>query len=336
MDTANQQDLATILKSFKGFSAKDGDITAVQNDEQGEKQLDGSQEPAEQADLDDHKDDGTGEDTGEEVDSSPETDEPVQEEKPKKAKTAQDRINELTKARREAERRLEVEKAVMAAKIAELEAQLKAPKQTEPSKVADKVADVEKEPDPTQFEYGELDPKFIRAMARWEAKQEAKQLESQLQQRLKQVEELEQKKYWEGKREALVNSGKQKYDDFDEVVVEGIEKNKFPVSPELAALVLQSEVGADIAYHLASHPDEASAVYTKSPLEQAAYFGRLEARFSANLAAAKKANLTKAPPPPEARARGAGSAGKSPASLAESEDFSAFEAAVRQRKRVNG
>jgi hypothetical protein len=93
-----------------------------------------------------------------------------------------------------------------------------------------------------------------------------------------------------------------------------------PVTPELAMLVLDSDVGADIAYHLAQPKNRAEliAMVQKTPLQLAKEFGKLEVRF------AKKTEEKKAPgaPPPVQQPRGSG--GKFSVSE-DTADFAAFE-----------
>jgi hypothetical protein len=87
----------------------------------------------------------------------------------------------------------------------------------------------------------------------------------------------------------------------------------------------------DILYHLASNPKEATQVHAKSPVEQAAYFGRLEAKFTAP-AAKPKPKESKAPKPPANQAKG-GSGGKVAPDMNGATDFATFEAGARQALR---
>ena len=257
-------------------------------------------------------------------------------------KTAQQRINELTRQKREAERRADrVEGAVSAlsAEVAALRAGKAAP--LTPGKEG-ATQEPEGPPDPKKFQFGELDSAYIRALARYEVKNEIKGQTAEAaksHQTAAKAAEVEANKT---KFVALQEAGASKYDDFHEVVVEGARNNDYRLSPTLAKLSLESPVGADILYHLASHPKEAREVFGRSPEAQAAYFGRQEARFTPPSSGAETENeqttaeghtattvkTTKAPPPVQ-QARGTGASNQvSP----DTNDFAAFEVMAMRRK----
>ena len=191
-------------------------------------------------------------------------------------------------------------------------------------------------PSPDKYDYGELDSRYIADVVKFEtnkaiAADRAAQ-ETTRQQEAAAVEQRELKVAYD----ANIAAGVAKYEDFEEVVLEG----NWPLSDTLGKLLLKSEVGADIAYHLASNPKEAQEVFGKSPTEQARYFGRLEAKFSSPSSSDAKADTTKqeqtestplvtakttkAPEPPANRARGQG--GKTKVSP-DTTDFAELEAA---------
>lgn len=90
---------------------------------------------------------------------------------------------------------------------------------------------------------------------------------------------------WQDKQHAAVD----KYPDFEEVVGE----SEAPISREMGQAIVESDHGADIAYYLAQHPDEAKAIAQLSPIRQIAAIGRLEAKVTQP--AARK--TTEAPAP---------------------------------------
>ncbi len=67
-----------------------------------------------------------------------------------------------------------------------------------------------------------------------------------------------------------------KYDDFEEVT----NSADVPLAPYMARAMMESEVGADIAYYLGNNPAEAKRIVSLSPTAQAREIGRLEARFT--------------------------------------------------------
>jgi len=257
---------------------------------------------------------------------------PADRKKPKK--TAEQRIAELTRQRHEAERALAAERAEKEALRVKLEGG-KTPDLTGKSQDAtNQTDDVPPDPlDATKYPYGELSIEYVNDSARYAVRQELKAEQAKQEERRQREAAAQQEQTYRGKADAMASAGAEKYSDFDEVVREGIKSGEVPVSGDLAKLILESEVGHDIAYHLASNPKEAQEVFGKTPLAQAAYFGRLEAKFSSTSsdATAKHAvKTTKAPPPPENRARGAGSkTGPDPATAA----FENFEAAARAAQR---
>lgn len=279
-------------------------------------------------------DDGeTGQETGQEDDSKTLT---MAEHKKLMARAASKRIGEVKKAGRVA---LAAEKQrgdALEGRIAALEG-----KGLTPAK-AGATDNPDKEPDPKDFEFGEMDSKFIRALARYEARQEFKAAEGN-QQKTKQQQDAEREAAEiVTQRTALEEAGAEAYDDFDDVVTQSRQLDQddpawWPLSRELGQLVLASDVGHHVAYHLASHPDEARKIFGKSPMEQAAYFGRLEAKFEATPGAKdpkqqpaggqqQQVKAPKAPAPPRNGARGSG--GTTPLSAATT-DFAAFEAKAR-------
>lgn len=215
-------------------------------------------------------------------------------EKKHRSKPAKERISELTRARREAERRAEAAEARLAQLTGGQDQQ-----QGGETALA--------EPDPNEFEFGEADPGYLRALAVHTVRQEmnaARQAEAQQ----AQAEVMTQRAQaldttWQEQAEKAV----ERYEDFAPTIEE-YQKTQ-PCPPILAMAIQASDHGADVAYHLAKNPKE-NAVLAQlaqtDPLEAARRFGRLEARFESREEAPKpKAKtITDAPEPPSHRARG--------------------------------
>jgi hypothetical protein len=257
--------------------------------------------------------------------------------------TVQDRINKSIRAQRAAER--DRDAAIRRAEVAEAllknGAPAKAPLTT--GKEAAKDGAKTGEPDPKDFEFGELDSRYIRALSRYDAEQalvahEAKKTTTQ--QTAAQREAAE--KFQELKA-VFEDAGNEKYPDFEEVVMEGARNKAWALSDDLGALLFESEHGSDIAYMLASDTKLAQKVYAMPVLKQAAWLGKEEAKLSAGSgakaktddaetdpegkakpAAAASAKVSKAPAPIN-RARGQGSASQT---SGDTSDFAAFEAAA--------
>lgn len=90
---------------------------------------------------------------------------------------------------------------------------------------------------------------------------------------------------WQDKQAAAAD----KYADFEEVVG----GSDAPVTPSMSQAIVESDHGADIAYYLAQHPDEARRIAQLSPIRQVAEVGKLEIKVSAP----PPKQVTQAPPP---------------------------------------
>ena len=267
----------------------------------------------------------------------------------KPVRSAADRvaqINAATAEMRQAQRDLEAARAVdNKAEIAALKAeiaQLKSGLTSKPgaTTVVDKDA-----PRASDYQYGELDAGYIRDLAVYEtrkaiaAEKTKETATAQTEQKRREAQEFQQKV------EKFETDGSEKFDDFSDVVIQGAKDGAWPLTKTFGDLMFESEVGPDIAYYLATHVDEAKKIMGKSPSAQAAAFGRLEATFSSTSSDAShqstdqqtdkpgqatqqqgqvpvQGSTTKAPPPPQHRARGAG--GKITVT-ADTNDFAAFE-----------
>ena len=279
--------------------------------------------------------------------AEPEADESEDEQgEAKEAKNpVQDRINKAVGRQRAAERATEAATAQVKALEARLEALEKG---LTPAKAESKVVD--EAPDPAKFTYGELDPKYIAALARYETKlayAEAQAENTKAQQAEKQTAaQTEAQKHVNERLADISAKGAAKYgDDFQETVIEGIQRNEWPLSQTLAELLLESDFGHDIAYELASDLELAKKVYGMIPGKQAAWFGRQEAkdedeapepegeeRKAPAVSLAKvpaTRTLSKAPPPLSYRTKGAVAA--TPAGNP-TNDFAEFERRMMARK----
>jgi hypothetical protein len=265
--------------------------------------------------------------------------------KPKK--TVQERINKAVNKQRDAERRASAAEARAVAAEAALAKGGKAPLTGDTKGAKD---DMTGAPDPKDFEFGTMDDGYIRALTLWAVKQAtADQVKNQKTSEQTAAQAEAQEKFAELKS-AFEEAGSEKYEDFDEVVMgntydKDTNPSGWPMSSDLGALVLESEVGPDIAYILASDVKLAKEIFGKSASQQAAWFGRQEAKLTAGTganvtddkagksedtaAATPAAKVSKAPAPVQ-RARGQGSNDSSPG---ETQDFAAFEAAAMGRTR---
>lgn len=303
---AKEESLSTEEALAKEFINDDEDGTAASpEDDDGADDDDDDEDEEDESEAGDDGDEDD-DDSGEESDDD---------QKPKKSR-AQERIDELTNQVRFKERE--------AQKLRDEVTRLGG----DPNAVGS-TSEVPEAPDASKYQYGEQDVDYIRDQAKYEAKMEV--LESQAKAAFAaQAAELDTK-WTKSQIEAL-----KKYPDFDEVVVKGGAENKWPCPPVVAVAIKDSAVGADVAYHLASNPEEAQRLANLTPLEQAREFGRLEERLTAKAARAARrgekqpTRVTKAPPPPKRRTQGSG--GKKSINL--DTDFASFERTVDSNKMI--
>lgn len=244
-------------------------------------------------------------------------------------KTFDERVAAITAKRHEEARA----RTAAETRVAELEARLAAleGKKTQASDQLTQPAEGAKAnpdaPDPEKFEYGEVDPRYVAALARYEAKQELAE-DRRKNDEARQAEAAARKEQdIQQKLDAHIRKGVEAYDDF-EAAYAALDAIETPVAPETAELLLKSDYAADMLYHLGKNIAEAAEVAKSSPIEQALYLGKLEARFAAEKGDKQEIKkpeptVSKAPPPPETRARG--SDGKFSVND-DTDDFAAFEA----------
>lgn len=252
----------------------------------------------------------------------------------KPAKNAvQTRIDKAVGRQRAAERASEVAEAratALEARLAALE------KGLTPQTTARNPAN--ESPNPATFTYGELDPKYIAALARHETKlaiaeSNAAQIEAQQTSKQTAAQAQAQKHYSERLADISAKGAAKYGDDFEDVVMQGIQRNEWPLSQTLAELLLESDFAPDIAFELASDVELAKKVFLMTPSKQAAWFGRKEAKFEDEAPepegeapekparAAPARTLSKAPAPLAYKGKGA-----APQSAGAPSSFSDFEA----------
>lgn len=224
--------------------------------------------------------------------------EPEGEPAPKPKKTAQERIDEITRARREAEREAKYWRDVAEGRVKPEGQQQEAPKA----------------PNPDDFDMGETDPAFIKAVIAFEVKKgidEGRQVLAQ------DLHMQAQERAWE----AAQSVARSKFADYDAKVVDGA--SNWPCTPEMAQAIRTSDAGGEVAYHLASNPEEARRIAALDPFSQVRELGRIEARLESPPPAKVPAKTaTSAPKPPVNQARGAsGQFSVAP----DTDDFAAFE-----------
>jgi hypothetical protein len=237
----------------------------------------------------------TGSEQGQSGDDAPAEDVEGEAEQPKPKKSAQERINELTRKAREAERDAEYWRS----------------KATQPEPRQEPEPQGDGRPDPTQYADGVYDPNYVEDLTSWKADQTVTT-------RLAQVDSQR------ATRQAVTAFEAKTAELYPEGEPEGLAAfRRIPQVPmPIQDVILMSDQGPKLADHLGANPRELQRLSALPPHLQAYELAKVEARLTAPATPRPKV-LTDAPEPAP-QARGAG--GKFKVSP-DTDDFSAFEKA---------
>jgi len=199
--------------------------------------------------------------------------------KPKQNPKLEKRFSELTKRAKQAE----AEKEALEARLQELESKVAPPKAEEADPVGEK---------PTRAQFNNVD-EYAEALAEWSAEKALVERDKQEQQRKIEEQRQEVIKSWSQKLEKV----KAELPDFDDMVA----SSQVQVRDEIKDAILESDVGPQILYHLASD-DEYAQKFASMPVSKALKeLGKLEIQFERKEAPAEVKSETvarsKAPAP---------------------------------------
>lgn len=269
------------------------DTAAVLNFASGEKTYLEAQPEPEAAEAEPEKAEGDEtEDLGDEAAAAQD------EGKPKPKKTAQDRFDELTRARREAERDAEYWKA----KALQSQAQ--------PAQEAQTEHQPEENGRPVREDYAD-DFEFIEALTDWKAEQAAERLVTRQRQ---QAEATRVQETFESRSKTL-------YPDGEPAGLLAFRELSTLPGP-IIAVVAESEVGPKIAEHLGDNPAELKRLSGLNPIQQVRELTLLETRLTPREEAKPPPKTATTAPEPAPMARGAGGRFQV---AADTSDFAAFE-----------
>lgn len=239
------------------------------------------------------------------AESKPKESDPAQETK-KALRGVQKRIDELTRARYEAEERGRQEAEHWRQQAEAYRQQAEAFKQHIGPPRSDQYQDYEK---------------FLADLAAYKADEvSAKRIEHERMQQMnwqRQQYEAQQRAQAEAQYQATLQAklqeAQKKFPDFIDVVS----------SPELPGLqgtpafgaILESEFGPEVMYHLGKNPEKAHHIVSLSPVSQVREIGRIEA----SIAAGK--SVSNAPPPPASVDARSGTASKTPRNMTPDEYY---------------
>jgi len=97
---------------------------------------------------------------------------------------------------------------------------------------------------------------------------------------------------WQERWEPKAEKAREKYEDFDDALA-----YMPPLPRHIAEVLAESDAEADLAYHLATHPEDVKRLQSMSPSLAGRELARLEAKFAAP-APKPERKSTAAPPPP--------------------------------------
>ena len=219
------------------------------------------------------------------------------EEKPRQKPGVHARIDELTRARREAERQAEHWKNVAEGKIAPV-----------------KAAEVPQPPERDKFETEEAYQDALvdhKVDAKLAAREQANQ-----QAGVQQAKASD----WQSK----LASARVDIPDFDAVM----NSAELPVSPHVADLVMEHDQGAKVVHHLAVNPEELERINAMSPARAAFAIAEIAGKFKAPDASASSSEpvavvkkVISEAPPPAARTVGSGRSTTVPLGEQSMEDY---------------
>lgn len=220
---------------------------------------------------------------------------------PKPKKTAQERIDELTAARRQAER--EAKEAREEAARWRTEAEQRAATSQTPQGGDGK-------PNPEDFQDGVYDPAYVEALTDWKADQAvSRRLNERDQVRTQQT--------------ALTAFNARAAEAFPDGEPEGLKALKAmpQLSQTVAMTILDMEDGPKVADHLGANRAELHRIETLAPHLQVLELAKISTALAAKPAPVVN-KIPGAPEPPDNRVRGAGGQFRTPP---DTSDFAAFE-----------
>lgn len=156
----------------------------------------------------------------------------------------------------------------------------------------------------TWDEFQTAERKYYRELAKYEAAIAVQQDRAQRAEEAKKQQQEAEGRQAAEKWNKQIESAAKKHSDWNDVIDPVSELvGKDPRFQAGASFLLESEVGAEILYHLGSNPDEAREIAAMSPIRQVAALTRIELSLTKPAESALKAppgpkKVTEAPPPP--------------------------------------
>lgn len=134
---------------------------------------------------------------------------------------------------------------------------------------------------------------------------------------------------YQSRADEMVAAGNEQFPDFDAKINEAVQAGLITPRSDLHFALLESDSGAVLAYHLATHPKEARALSAMSPLKRAMEIGRLEERLTAKQSAAAPSS---APAPIKPVSGSGGPTQKDEAKMSDAEWFRMRQKAAARKR----
>lgn len=226
----------------------------------------------------------------------------AQAEKKERRNSVQDRIDELTREKKELDEFAEGEyngRIQAQRRIAELESQIQAlQKQAEPKQ--------ERKPRPDRKSYTDQD-KYESDLLAWNREEAVLDFRKEEEERRRKEETDRLVAEANARRESSLEAARKAFTDFDEKIKEAArsaEMKRIPApSQQVEGLLWESDYHAHILYYFATHPEEVKRINALRPAQAALAIGRLESQFAKTEVQPKEGApptitpQTKAPPP---------------------------------------
>lgn len=202
------------------------------------------------------------------------------------------RFSELTQARKEAETKAQAAADEAKAAKADAEEARREAAELKTKYEPPKSEEIGPEPQPAQFnDVGE----YAKALKDWAADNAIRErAAAEAQEQARKAEETKIAT-WKERQTAI----KAEIHDYDDVIL----KSTLTVSDQMKEAIIESDVGPAILYHLATHPDEATAMASLTVGQMLKRIGRLEVSLSKTTETAETkpttpiAHISKAPAP---------------------------------------
>lgn len=210
--------------------------------------------------------------------------------KTKKKQTAQERINELTAERRNAERELQaLRKEFEALKAGLSQKDDTKPEAPKPSRTLDMLPNDAPQPDAKnedgteKYPLGEFDPDYIRDLTRFTIQKENEAFRAEQAREAEAQAQLEAQAALVADWQNKLNEAEAETPDIRESIdglVEAFDGIEESYGEYLASTLMASEYGPQIMYHLSKNIGEAKKLVAAGPTAATLAIGRLEARFA--------------------------------------------------------